>query len=502
MPRVFLTKFNKSMTADGRDPAGCQLCKHFDNFTKSHALVPYKSSSAVTVSPVQTTSKIERMLMYNSISTLSTNMYGLGQTSGGFVQILSSSNLSVPSFAIVASGAGSVKAVSYDMFVEYKGIAYGGNGGTHIWSYNIGTPAFNETLFALTYTSLSNAVKHSKDDILYFGVNDSASPSAKIYYKNGTNNIALALTLPSNLVISSISEFGNYLAIACRPLYQDTINSKVFLWDRDVTLSTVSETIDWGNSDLYAIENIDGYLIGVSIKSATTQQNKLIFSKYSGGGAIKFDEIALSTYYQTPGSLNYVIRGQQKFNNRLYFGLSATSLDAVTNDFTGIWSVGRSNESAPFAVAMDRTPNDDTVALRINGFLLVNDYCYISYLSDATTWAFSFTIFANTFNTTSKYRESINPGMPDIHKPLQKQLTGIGITYDGAIAAGTQCAVKYRVDGGSFTTIVTETSATQFTEMGDASGTEFTAGRDYEFQFESKGVTITGFYYDYDIIPT
>lgn len=495
MRTIPVLQFNGGMTSDARNSGlYCQLCKHFDNFTSKHRLSPFKSSSAATVTPAQTTSKIERVLMYNSI------MYALGQTSGGFAQILSSSSLSVPNFAIVSTGAGAAKAVSYDMFVEYKGILYGGNGGSHIWSYNIGTPAFNETLSAITHTSLSNGIVHSKDDILYFGANDSATPSAKIYYKNGAGSITLGLTLPSNLVITSICEYGNYLAIGCRPLYQDSGNSKIFLWDRDVTLTTVSETIDWGNNDLFTIENIDGFLVGVSIKRATTLLNKLVFSKYGGGGAVKFNEIPLSTYYSTNG--NYVIRGQQKFNNRLYFGLSATSLDTVTNDFAGIWSVGRSDESSPFSVQMDRTPNDDTVALRINGFLYVNDYCYISYLSDATTWALSFTIFAGTYNTTSIYRTVINPNMPDEDKVEQKQLISVNLAYE-PIVAGMQCVLKYRVDGGSFTTIFTETATSaKSTKRTLVNGVSFTAGEDYEFQIESKGVVPIGFLYSYDVIVT
>lgn len=506
MQTIPVLTFNGGMTPDARNSGlYCQLCKHFDNFTSKHRLNPYRGGDQATVSPEQTTSKIERMVMFNSI------MYGLGQTSGGFVQIFSSASLSAPSFGIVSSGASGSGTPSFDLFWEYKGFLYGARNGNSIWSYNIATPGFTEQngSITVTYTSLSNAITHSKDDIMYFGVNNSAGPTAKIYYKNGAGSITLGLTLPSNLVIKSISEFGNYLAIACQPLYQDSANSKVFLWDRDVTLSTVSETIDWGNNDLFAIENLDGYLIGVSIKRATTLLNKLIFSKYIGGGAVKFNEIPLSTYYSglanipETTSAYYVIRGQQKFNNRLYFGLSATSLDAVTNDFTGIWSVGRNDETSPFSVGFDRTPSNDTVELRINGFLMVNDFTYISYIqTGGTTWALSFTSYQNTYNATSIYRTVINPNMPEDDKGELKKLVSVKVIYE-PIIAGMQCVLKYRVDGGSFTTVFTETTTgTKSTKRKSASGVSFTDGEDYEFQIESKGVVVIGLYYTYQVIPT
>lgn len=498
MPTIPVLQFNGGMTSDARNSASfAQLCKHFDNFTSKHRLNPYRGGDVATVSPVQTTSKIERMLMYNSV------MYGYGVTAGGFVQIFSSASLPTPNFGIVTTGADSAGTPIFDMFVEYKGVLYGGTAGNRIWSYTIATNAFVQTSpgsSGLTHTSLSNGVVHSKDDILYFGVNNSAGPSAKIYYKNGSGDITLGLALPSNLIISGICEYGNYLAIACRPLYQDSGNSKVFLWDRDSTLTTLSESIDWGNNDLFAIENIDGYLIGVAIKRATTLLNKLIFSKYSGGGAVKFNEVPLSTYYSTASFLNYVIRGQQKFNNRLYFGLSATSLDnggMNTGDYTGIWSVGRSDETAPFAVQFDRTPNNDTSALRVNGFLLVNDFAYISYQSDATTWALSFTSYQNTYNATAIYRTVINPNMPDGDKIKNKTMVSVGLTCE-PIISGFQCVLKYKVNQGTFTTLFIETGTGVFFTKFPVSD----EGVDIEFQIESKGVVVTSFFYEYQVKTT
>lgn len=496
MKTIPITQFNGGMTSDAYNTSSfSQLCKHFDNFTSKHRLDPYKSSSAVTVSPAQTASKIEKMLMYNSI------MYGLGQTASGYVQIFSSSNISVPSFAIATSGAGAAQAVDYGIFIEYKGILYGGTGLRYIWSYNIGTPALNETLFDVTsYTNLGGGLVHSKDDVLYLAIDN------KIYYKNGAGGIALGLTLPTNLIITSICEYGNYLAIACRPLYQDSANSKVFLWDRDVTLTTVSETIDWGNNNLFTIENIDGFLIGVatkgmaSITGGTNRNLKLVLSKYAGGGAIVFSEVPLGSYYSA--AIPYLIRDKQKFNNRLYFGLSATSTAQVTGDFTGIWSVGRSGENTPFAVQFDRTPNDDTATLRVNGFLYVNDYCYISYQTNAVAWAFSFTIYPETFNTTSIYRTVVNPGMADGDKIEFKKLMSANLTYEPVIA-GMQCVLKYRVDGGSWTTIFTETTTgAKSTKRVASSSVSFTDGEDYEFEIQSKGVVVTGLFYGYEVIQT
>ena len=89
----------------------------------------------------------------------------------------------------------------------------------------------------------------------------------------------------------------------------------------------------------------------------------------------------------------------------------------------------------------------------------------------------------------------------DIFK--QKQLTSIVVRYDSLPTAG-QCVVKYKVDGGSYITVFTETTdSVVFTETPTAGGTSFTSGRDYEFRIESTGgAEIVGLEYNYENLET
>src|SRR3990167_8537739 len=488
---VIVNKFNGGMTADPRDTASfSQLCKHFDNFTSKHKLVPYKSTSSAYAS--QSTAKIERMLMYNS------KMYGFGISSGGYAKVYESSSLSVPNFTASTTGEDSANTPNFGIFLEYKGVLYGG-ATNRIWSYTISSNTFAGTTGGggISYTNLGGALVHSKDDILYLAIDN------KIYYKDGAGNIALGLTLPANLIITSICEYGNYLSIGCKPLYQNATNSRVFLWDRDVTLTTTSESIDWGNNDLLFLENLDGYLVGVSFQLGQTLPSKLVFQKYAGGGAIKFNELPIASYT--------VFKGKQKYNNRLYFGVGATSYinktTGSTGDYTAIWAVGRNGENEPFSVNIDRMPNNDTLASRVNGFLLVGEYVYISYiLADLSTYGLSKTRFQQGTSTTSKWQSVVNPGMPEYDKALNKKLVGVRVLYEAppTLDVGTaQLVLKYKVDGGSFTTVFTDTTLTaKFMDWNDANGVPFTDGREYEFFIDSNRVTVTALIYNYEPEPT
>lgn len=482
------------MTPDAHDTSGCQLCKHFDNFTKAHSLTPYKDSESGYAS--QGTDKLKNFLVYNA------KLYALGVVSGqAYAKIFETSDYGIPSFTASTTGADSAGdgETYYNLFVEYKGVLYGAAAGTRIWSYTISTNAFvGSALGSLTFSSVSNGIVHSKDDILYFGLDN------VVYYKNGAGAITAGLTLPTNLIISSVCEYGNYLAIACRPKYANSVNSKVFLWDRDATLTTVSETIDWGSRDLYVLDNIDGNLIGVSLQNAYSSSfiTKLVFSKYSGGGATVFKEILVNA------STSVVIQSKQKVNNRLYFGFTGTTIGGTTNDLTGVWSVGKNGEFEPFSVQMDRLPNNDTVATQIKGFFLIQDFMYISYLDGSSAAALSKTNDQVSYASTSIYRTLINQNMPDQDKPKQKQLDAIILTYAPFPTSG-QVIVKYKVDNFSYSIVFTKTddgdASTKVAYEATMDSTvpgPFEAGRDYEFEIDSKGVEITGLYYKYHVLDT
>lgn len=488
MTKVILNKFNTTMTSDARElSSSCQLCQHFDNFTKSHSLIPYKSTESAYAS--QATNKYQSFLMYNGL------LYALGVVAGGGIaDIALFTGVDNPSVSDPTNSADASGTSSFNLFVEYKGVLYGASAGTRIWSYNIGTVTFTATARSITYTNIAQGLVHSKDDILYIPYDN------KIAKNNAGSWTDTALTLPSNLYITSVCEYGNYLAIACKSLYANSANSVVYLWDRDSTLTTLSESIDWGNEDLYLIENINGYLVGVSVHPVANSSfnSKLVFSKYSGGSAVVFNEILCSS--------GVAVRGKQKVNNRLYFGVSGTSVGGTTNDYTGVWSIGINKDTGQFFVQLDRIPNNGTSTSAIKGFILVQDFMYISALDATASDAFilSKTDDQTNYTATSVYSTVINPNMQEQDKFSKKQLVAVGLTYSPLPTAG-QVVLKYKVDGGAYTTIFTETtdSAVSTEKTTDTNGVQFTAGRQYEFRIESTGgAEITGLIYKYGLLDS
>ncbi|GAH30408.1 unnamed protein product, partial [marine sediment metagenome] len=89
-----------------------------------------------------------------------------------------------------------------------------------------------------------------------------------------------------HLYITSICEFGNYLAIGAAPL-SGLGGSVVYLWDRDSSLTTLSEIIDFGEGNLRVLEEIDGVLIGISSVGGTSDRfdDKAVFRLVSGNKA-------------------------------------------------------------------------------------------------------------------------------------------------------------------------------------------------------------------------
>lgn len=484
MPTIPISKFNLGMTADSQANASyCQLCKHFDNFTKKSSLIPYRGSEDAYAS--QTTAQLQNFLMSTNGS-----MYALGrQAATAKAQILSNSNISTPAWASPTNGQDNTRTISnYDVFFEYHLVLWGSNS-NGLWSYDINGTSFTSDALTLAFTNITQGLVHSKDDIAYFGY--STSSGSFIASKNGSAGWnTSALTLPTNLIPVSICEYGNYLAILCKPSANGG-KSIVYLWDRDSSLTTISESLDVGNRIGQVIENLDGYLIVVSLTDNTSisLNPKMVFSSYSGGAAgfEVFDEIPLES-----GQTN-ILKSKQKFNNRLYFGVSATSANHTTlYDYTGVWSVGKSGPTEPFSVIFNQLANNDTFpttgGFTVNGFIIVQDYFYISYISNTV---FGLSKTNSGYGATSIYRTVVNPNMPPVDYIKNKRLQAIALLYD-PFPVSAQVTLRYKVDNFNWQTIVVETthgiSVTEATV--DVNGLPFEEGRYYAFEIQDTGGAI------------
>ena len=67
--------------------------------------------------------------------------------------------------------------------------------------------------------------------------------------------------------------------ITCVPV-NNVGTSVVFLWDRDTSLLTLSESITWGQGLVKVMGNVNGTPIGVSLSSDTSRVNPRIAFKY------------------------------------------------------------------------------------------------------------------------------------------------------------------------------------------------------------------------------
>lgn len=473
------------------------LLKHFDPLTKRKTLVPYNSQ--VTGDSSAATQQMADFFYYNG------TVYGVGADSGtNKATVHTKGDFSSSTWGTTGNNAGAAGTLVSGVFVEYKGYGYGFYTNGNVWRYSTAGAAFvdnSTTIGSSATTGAVAGVVHSKDDSLYMASGNLVARNTVV--TPGTDVWTTpALTLPSKYTITSMCEYGDYLAIACKPV--STGNSVVYLWDRNAGLTTLSSSIDFGFGDIKVIAQVEGELIGISTQVDTSLtmlqgKDKFIFRSYtSGSGAQIFREILSSG----SGTVNTSVRIGQKFNsNRLYF-LAEILIDSTVHN--GVWAVAK-NELGRWIVWFDRLPNNDTAVVSggMRGFFVIATQVFISY-EDSGYKLTQTTNNSSSFSGSSIIETEINEGMPLVDRTRLKQLKTISVSFAPLPTAG-QVILKYKVDGGSFTTVFTETTDSQVTtEIGiDASGTEFTSGREYQFRIESTGGgEITELKYKYELLQT
>ncbi len=498
------------MTDDPRDTRDgvWNILTNFNALTNRRRLIPYLDSESGNTG--QSDDKIQNFCIALRTGT-TYSLYGLGVVTGqAYARIFyknlttgAATDLDDSGWAETANNASASGAISPNCFFFYRqtGYIYFARNGSHIARYDpTGSGAIADTHQALTYTHVGQGTVHSKDDIAYIPWHNSAGSAgarsgiAKNDNGSWTNT---ALSLPDHYIPTSVAEYGNYLAISCSHV-DGVSNSRVFLWDRDSTLETLSETIDWGDGSLMFIEEVDGVLIGASqagggalaftgIPAATVRiKPRIIFRYLSVSSAIKFREIlceSTSTYLNTC---------RLKRDNRLYFMLFTTYLGARRE---GVWSIGR-NPGEEFTLIHERTPNNDTSLSSGTpiGFYIVGDYLFQSY-TDGGVHGMSKSNDSTSYTATSIAETTIRD---DGDASLEKELQGIAVMHEYLPTAG-QIVIKYKKDEEtSFTTIKTNTTdnsvATIATNI--ASGISLPKYREITFRIESTGGAVpTGLVY-------
>lgn len=295
-----------------------------------------------------------------------------------------------------------------------------------------------------------------------------------------------ALKLPTNLKITSVCNFGNYMAIGCSSSASFNGVSKVFLWN--LYSPDVQEVIDWGEGELRILESIEGMLVGISDRylnnSTGAGRGSMIVQGYTGGSPQVLKEVFTSKLNSLTMPLSKAVK-----NNRLFFSAKIMTNDAGTEYNEGIWSFGRKNSQYQYALSLDYIDENINTS-GIQAFGSAGNFFFIAHSADGSidktddTAAYTMTSILETqilnFGTTEN----------------DKRLDSVKVNFR-KLASGESVVLKYKVDDAtSFTTVGTFTTAGALSHTflrEELAGVDFKSGREFKFRIESTGgAEITG----------
>ncbi len=471
----------------GTNPSQFVITKHFDVFSDPKKLTPYTGFIS-DMDDGSTSTGMKQYVVKDFVyaSGTSGRVYGLGKNGSAFTKIVYLANPTSVSWTLPASSEGNGN-VKNGCFVEYKDYLWGFQGTTQVWKWGTlsGSPSMTNTAGTVgTITSVAQGVI-AKDDQLYLPYNNKL-----VRVSSGGTVTDAVLTLPTNLKITSICNYGNYLAIACSPIQDYGYGaSKVFLWN--LTSSDVQEVIDWGEGDLRILENIEGSLVGVTDRylgsALGLTRGSMVLKMYSGGTPVVIKEIFGS-------GTNPVVIPTSKvvLKNRVFF--TARVYLALNGDYNeGIWSFGRKNVNSPYVVTLDFV-DENADSDGIQSFGSAADIFYVSHSGDGSIDRTS----GNggdyqSFLFTSIYESQIFD-FGDVFSDKRLESFKLSVSK---LLTGQSVVVKYKVDGAtSWTTIGTYdtdggVSRTFLRE--ELGAVDFKSGKEFQFRLESTGgAEITG----------
>lgn len=532
MARLVVDRFDEGMADDrfSRSVGEFSVAKGFDILSLPNRLSPTRTTTTDTASTG----------IGNIIVGSDGVLYGLGADSGNpttnsqlYKKVDNATN-----WAALSNEKTGSSALNFDLFVEYPD---SGGARTVFCNGSAGIAMLDKSNVAsvnthsLTFTSLSQGLVHPKDDILYIPYTTSTGTFIASFNGATTTWNDTALTLPTALVVVGLSFYGNYLVIACAPRGAYTFastgktvansanggafRSTVFLWDRDTSLATVSETLDWGTGILQVINNLNGKIIGISNVGGPTSniadRNSIAIKEYDGSFPRQIKEISTQKQTTTVPSVNINPYVNFIFRNRLYFSIDIVG-GSTSPKYYGLWAIGVSKETGRYATTIERGATSGDTETSVIAAGATGDYFSFVHTA-AGTLGFSInnTSVAVSFAGTSYYESVVNPGMSQTKttrhdQNVPKQLNAVAVGMVPLTSTG-QVILKIRVDGGSWTTIATYTSSlaggsdtvSRFERTKDASGASLPNGTYYEFRLESTGgAEITEFSYKYEVMET
>lgn len=450
-----------------------QVASHFDCFSDPVRLVPYRSLEA---DDTDVKTYFIRDFLYASASD---KLYGLGQTGAGLTKIMYKAAATSGAWTLPVNSEGN-GAVKNGCLVEFKNYLWGFQGTNQIfkWGTLSGTPSITNSAATVgaTITSVANGVINSLGD-LYIAYNDTLVRIAP----DATTITDAAKTVPANYKITSMCNWGNYLAIGCSPVANYNGVSKVFIWDYASTEKFV-DVIDWGEGELRVLETVEGYLVGITDRylnnTAGAGKGSMIVQIYAGGVPQVIKEIFTQSLVGKSIPQAKALR-----NNRLFWSAKIMTNSAGTEYKEGLWSFGRKSSAYPWAINLDIV-DDNIDTDGIQGFGIAGNFFFIAHSNDGSILK---TNDSAVYTQTATYESQIlNFDEFDVDKRLEMVKVGFA-----PLVSGQSITVKMKTDEdtawttiGSYSTV--GSTAKTFNNI-EATDVPFPSGKEFKFQILSSG---------------
>ena len=483
-------RFDGGISDDSRALFGSAgvMSKHFDIFSNPRRLTPYRSmeaeSSTVSVADLKTYDLRLFQLARNG------KMYALGKDGSGFPQILQKTDPTTGNWSLPSTSAGNAARVN-NVFIEWQDAFWFLQGTTQLAKWVIDGTVTNTVATLGTITTSAQGV--------IFGNNLFIAYNNKIVKVNSSSAATDDVTpaLPSDMRITSLSVWGNYIMIGMAygtsATASPTGRSKVFQWDGSST-SAFNDVIDWGEGALMALGNIEGMICGVSNKYLETPSGLTSLAvgagsmvvRLWGGGVPRVMKELVGNQSVTLGRMlsEVVVK-----NNKMYWVASVPMNQSTSTESTyhlGIWAFGRKNQNSNFALTLDYVVDAvvDASNFKINSFGNAGNYWFINHSDDKSIHKTDDT--AN-FTETSIYETQIWSGD---EPSVEKKLLGVTVDLVPLPAAGS-ITLKYRInEETSYTTIFTYSTDDGISHSAvniESSGNNLPQFRELQLRVESTG---------------
>lgn len=374
-----VSNFSGGSSDDPRKPSQSEfiISKHFDIFSQPNRLIPYRSLEIDTNDGSTSTGMKQYYVKDFIYASTSAKLYGLGKNGTGLTKVVYKADAVSGNWTLPASSEGN-GAVKNGCFVEFKDYMWGFQGTNQLFKWGLlsGTPTITNSVSttATTITSVAQGLI-AADANLYLPYNNTLVRVAP-----GLTVTDAVISVPTNFKITSIANFGNYLAIGCAPISSYNGVSKVFIWNLSSDL--FAETLNFGEGALRVLETIEGMLVGITDRYlnnvAGAGRGSMIVQTYAGGSP----QIVKEIFTQSLNGITMPISKATK-NNRLFFASKIMTNSAGTEYHEGIWSFGRKNAGYPYTLTLDVI--DENISNNgIEAFNIAGNYFFVSYGSDGS----------------------------------------------------------------------------------------------------------------------